>query len=130
VLHAHPVPEGPNDASVALLVRTGGLRLLLLGDLEPPAQRALARSPAAEALREVDVLKVAHHGSAYQDPGLMRRAAPRLALVSCGEDNPYGHPAPGTLAALSAGGAAVLRTDRDGALAVVGGGGRLRVARD
>ncbi|MEU2751075.1 ComEC/Rec2 family competence protein [Streptomyces collinus] len=127
---AHPVPEGPNDASVAMLVRSGGLRLLLLGDLEPPAQRALARSPAAEALEGVDVLKVAHHGSAYQDPGLMGRVAPRLALISCGEDNSYGHPAPGTVAALRDGGAAVLRTDRDGALAVVGGDGELRVARD
>ncbi|CAL9602377.1 hypothetical protein SUDANB1_05453 [Streptomyces sp. enrichment culture] len=125
-----PVPEGPNDASVAMLVRSGGLRLLLLGDLEPPAQRALARSPAAEALEGVDVLKVAHHGSAYQDPGLMGRVAPRLALISCGEDNSYGHPAPGTVAALRDGGAAVLRTDRDGALAVVGGGGELSVARD
>ncbi|MFB6845414.1 ComEC/Rec2 family competence protein [Streptomyces sp. NPDC056373] len=130
MLPAHPVPEGPNDASVALLVRSAGLRLLLLGDLEPPAQRALARSPAAEVLEGVDVLKVAHHGSAYQDPGLIRRAAPRLALISCGEDNSYGHPAPGTVAALRAGGAAVLRTDRDGALAVTGGGGELRVARD
>ncbi|GAA4559940.1 ComEC/Rec2 family competence protein [Streptomyces collinus] len=130
LLPAHPVPEGPNDASVAMLVRSGGLRLLLLGDLEPPAQRALARSPAAEALEGVDVLKVAHHGSAYQDPGLMGRVAPRLALISCGEDNSYGHPAPGTVAALRDGGAAVLRTDRDGALAVVGEGGELSVARD
>ncbi|MFF8013451.1 ComEC/Rec2 family competence protein [Streptomyces sp. NPDC007929] len=125
-----PEPEGPNDASVAMLVRTAGLRLLLLGDLEPPAQRALARSPAAEALEGVDVLKVAHHGSAYQDPGLIRRAAPRLALISCGAGNSYGHPAPGTVAALRAGGAAVLRTDRDGALAVAGGGEELRVARN
>ncbi|MFC9679727.1 ComEC/Rec2 family competence protein [Streptomyces sp. NPDC056948] len=130
VLPAHPVPEGPNDASVAMLVRSAGLRLLLLGDLEPPAQRALARSPAAEALSGVDVLKVAHHGSAYQDPGLIRRAAPRLALISCGANNTYGHPAKGTVAALRAGGATVLRTDRDGALAVAGGGGELRVARD
>ncbi|MFF8230040.1 ComEC/Rec2 family competence protein [Streptomyces caelestis] len=133
LLPAHPAPEGPNDASVAMLVRSAGLRLLLLGDLEPPAQRALARSPAADVLESVDVLKVAHHGSAYQDPGLIRRAAPRLALISCGADNTYGHPAPGTVAALRAGGAAVLRTDQDGSLAVVGGtggGGELRVARD
>ncbi|MFH8656632.1 ComEC/Rec2 family competence protein [Streptomyces afghaniensis] len=127
---AHTAPEGPNDASVAMLVRSAGLRLLLLGDLEPPAQRALARSPAAEALERVDVLKVAHHGSAYQDPGLTGRAAPRLALISCGAGNSYGHPAPGTVAALRAGGAVVLRTDRDGALAVVGEGGELSVARD
>ncbi|MCP8711533.1 ComEC/Rec2 family competence protein [Streptomyces sp. AC04842] len=128
----HPAVEGANDASVAMLVRTGGLRLLLLGDLEPPAQRALARSPEARQLAGVDVLKVAHHGSAYQDPGLVRLAAPRLALISTGEDNSYGHPAPGTVDALRVGGAAVLRTDRDGALAVVsgtGGDGELEVAR-
>lgn len=117
-------PEGPNDASVALLVRTGGLRLLLLGDLEPPAQQALVRSPAAADLAGVDVLKVAHHGSAYQEPELLRLAAPRVALVSAGAGNPYGHPAPTTTAALRAGGAVVLRTDRDGALAVTGTGGR------
>ncbi|MFI5659132.1 ComEC/Rec2 family competence protein [Streptomyces sp. NPDC051684] len=118
-----PTPDGPNDASVTLLVRVAGMTLLLLGDLEPPAQRALLRTPAGARLPPVDVLKVAHHGSAYQDPELLRRAAPRVALISVGRDNPYGHPAPGTLAALRARGAAVLRTDRDGAVAVVGGGG-------
>ncbi|MCF1596326.1 ComEC/Rec2 family competence protein [Streptomyces muensis] len=123
-------PDGPNDASVTLLVRSAGLRLLLLGDLEPPAQRALLRSPAGVLLGGVDVLKVAHHGSAYQDPELIRRAAPRLALISCGADNPYGHPAPSTVAALRAQGAVVLRTDEDGALAVAGTGARLRVAGD
>ncbi|MFF4268765.1 ComEC/Rec2 family competence protein [Streptomyces sp. NPDC001536] len=123
-------PEGPNDASVALLVRSGGLRFLLLGDLEPPAQRALLGSPAGALLGGVDVLKVAHHGSAYQDPELIRRAAPRLALISVGRDNTYGHPAPGTVAALRDQGAMVLRTDEDGALAVLGTGESLRVAGD
>jgi competence protein ComEC len=127
-----PVPDqdGPNDASVTLLVRTAGLRLLLLGDLEPLAQQELLRSPAAALLGGVDVLKVAHHGSAYQDPDLIRRVAPRLALISCGEGNPYGHPAPSTVAALRAMGAVVLRTDVDGALAVGGAGDGLRVTRD
>ncbi|MEU6824917.1 ComEC/Rec2 family competence protein [Streptomyces atriruber] len=119
-----PRPEGPNDASVTLLVRTGGLTLLLLGDLEPPAQRALLRTPAAASIGSVDVLKVAHHGSAHQDPELLRRAAPRLALISCGADNSYGHPSPVTVAALRAGGAQVLRTDTDGAVAVVASGSR------
>jgi competence protein ComEC len=125
-----PTPEGPNDASVTMLVRSAGLTLLLLGDLEPPGQRELARSPDAAALGAVDVLKVAHHGSAYQDPGLIRAMAPRLALISVGADNPYGHPAPGTVAALRAGGATVLRTDEDGAIAVAGTAKELLVARD
>ncbi|MGW8554203.1 ComEC/Rec2 family competence protein [Streptomyces tubercidicus] len=110
--------DGPNDASVTLLVRTGGLTILLLGDLEPPAQQGLLA--AHPELGGVDVLKVAHHGSAYQDPPLMQRLAPRLALISCGADNPYGHPAPRTIAALRAQGARVLRTDTDGAIAVLG----------
>ncbi|MFY1676839.1 MULTISPECIES: ComEC/Rec2 family competence protein [unclassified Streptomyces] len=124
---AVPGTDGPNDASVTLLVRTAGLRLLLLGDLEPPAQRALDRSYGT-ALADVDVVKVAHHGSAGQDEDFLRRVRPRLALVSCGADNSYGHPAPRTLAALRAGGATVLRTDRDGAVAVTGTAADLRVA--
>ncbi|GAA2337606.1 ComEC/Rec2 family competence protein [Streptomyces cuspidosporus] len=113
-----PGVEGPNDASVTLLVRTAGLTFLLLGDLEPPAQSALLA--AHPALPEVDVLKVAHHGSAYQDPRLLRRLSPRLAVISCGSDNPYGHPSPRTVATLRAQGAAVLRTDSAGPIAITG----------
>jgi competence protein ComEC len=119
------VPEGPNDASVTLLVRIeGGPTLLLLGDLEPPGQRGLLR--AHPALPPIDVLKVAHHGSAHQHPGLLRGVRPRLALISCGRDNLYGHPSPRTVGALRAGGAVVLRTDTDGAIAVTGSGRGLR----
>ncbi|MFI8354153.1 ComEC/Rec2 family competence protein [Streptomyces cyaneofuscatus] len=116
---------GPNDSSVTLYVRAaGGLTLLLLGDLEPPAQRGLLHGPAG--LPRVDVLKVAHHGSGFQDAGLLDSVRPRLALISCGADNPYGHPAPRTVDALGAAGARVLRTDTDGAIAVTGAGKELR----
>ncbi|MFE7573654.1 ComEC/Rec2 family competence protein [Streptomyces sp. NPDC057521] len=118
------VPQDPNDASVTLFVRTGGLALLLPGDLEPPAQQALLLSHPE--LPRVDVLKVAHHGSAHQDSALLRAVRPRFALVSVGRDNPYGHPAPRTVDALAAEGAVVLRTDRDGAIAVTGAGSGLR----
>jgi len=118
--------EEPNDSSVTLLVQSGGLTLLLLGDLEPPAQQGMLRSHPA--LPQVDVLKVAHHGSAHQDPGLLRSARPRLALISCGKDNPYGHPAARTVEALEATGAEVLRTDLHGAIAVTGAGSGLRAA--
>ncbi|MFF1486131.1 ComEC/Rec2 family competence protein [Streptomyces sp. NPDC058319] len=123
-------PDGPNDASVTLLVRSGSLSLLLLGDLEPPAQQQLAHSPDAARLARVDILKVAHHGSAYQDPELTRLVSPRAALISVGAGNTYGHPSPRTVAALRAQGATVLRTDRDGALAVTGEGAGVRVVRD
>ncbi|MGW8329744.1 ComEC/Rec2 family competence protein [Streptomyces sp. NPDC055897] len=120
-----PAPDGPNDASVTLLVHTGaGLTLLLPGDLEPLSQRGLLRENPG--LGRVDVLKVAHHGSAHQEPALLRAVRPRLALISVGRGNRYGHPAPGTVAVLRAWGAAVLRTDTDGAIAVAGEGDSLR----
>jgi competence protein ComEC len=125
---ARVVHEGsvPNNASVVLLVRTHGIRLLLTGDVEPPAQRAmLARVPVPP----VDVLKVAHHGSAYQDADLLAAARPRIALISVGADNDYGHPAPTTLRALRDSGALVGRTDRDGTLVVVGDRRHLRLVR-
>ena len=71
------------------------------------------------------MLKVPHHGSRYQDLDLLTSLGARLALVSSGADNDYGHPAASTLVALEATGARVLRTDLDGDLVVVERGGRL-----
>ncbi|GHJ60041.1 membrane protein [Nocardioides sp. OK12] len=105
-----------NDQSVVLLAEVGGVRVLLPGDLEPPGQAALGR--ALPAL-DVDVLKVPHHGSRHQDLDLLTSLGADLALVPVGADNDYGHPDPGLLAALEVAGAQVLRTDTDGALAVV-----------
>jgi competence protein ComEC len=109
--------EGPNDASVSLLVTAGGLRFALLGDLEPIAQAELLRSAHPGP---VDVLKVAHHGSARQDWALAQALHPRLALISVGAGNSYGHPSPRTVDRLRALGATVLRTDRTGDIAVLG----------
>ncbi|MFF0294023.1 ComEC/Rec2 family competence protein [Kitasatospora sp. NPDC004614] len=84
--------------------------------------------PGSPGLGRVDVLKVAHHGSAHQDWALMAGLRPRLALISCGTGNPYGHPAPQTVAGLRALGAAVVRTDRVGDIAVLGDAPSLAVA--
>ena len=114
----------PNNASTVLLVRVRGVRMLLTGDVEPEAQRVLV---ARGGLGRVDVLKVAHHGSAYQDPDLLATVRPRLALVSVGADNDYGHPARSTLTALRRSGAVVGRTDRDGTVLVAGSGRSVRL---
>jgi competence protein ComEC len=77
----------------------------------------------------VEILKVAHHGSA--DPRLAELLAltrPRIALVSVGTGNDYGHPTPSTMATLEAApGLAVYRTDRDGRITVESDGERLSV---
>ncbi|WP_370109957.1 ComEC/Rec2 family competence protein [Streptacidiphilus sp. MAP12-33] len=124
------VPAGPNNASVALLVTLPGLRIALLGDLEPPAQQRLlaALAEAPGGVPGVDVLKVAHHGSAKQDPALIGALHPRLALLSVGRDNRYGHPAATTLRLLRVLGTTVVRTDQQGDLAVLLVNGALAVA--
>ena len=115
--------DNANDASVVLLVESRGLRLLLTGDVEPPAQAVLLR----ESLGPVDVLKVPHHGSRHQDEQLLAGLGARLALVSVGEDNDYGHPSPEVMEHLEESGAVVHRTDVDGDVAVVVRDGQLRV---
>jgi competence protein ComEC len=106
----------PNDASVVLLVEVRGIRLLLMGDEERPSQADLRRTTTG--LR-ADVLKVAHHGSSKQDADLVEGLGARLAVISVGVDNDYGHPAPSTMQLLRRAGMQVRRTDLDGDVAVV-----------
>lgn len=106
----------PNNGSLVLRLEVGGRVLLLAGDVESEAQADLLADPAA--LR-ADVLKVPHHGSADQDAAFLAAVRPRLALTSLGAGHSYGHPAPSTLEELSRLGARVLRTDRDGDVALL-----------
>ena len=107
------IDENPNNISIAALIKSRDLTLFAAGDIEPPIQERLRGK-----VGRVDIYKVAHHGSRFQDLTLMRELSPSLALISVGEGNSYGHPAPSTIAALSRLHAKVLRTDRDGAIAV------------
>jgi len=129
-----PLPDSPtvgpgdgstaNEASVVLLVQVAGLRLLLTGDVEPEGQAVLAR--LAPGLH-VDVLKMPHHGSRYQDEDWLLSLQPRVVLVSVGAHNDYGQPATSSLQPLADAGAQVLRTDQHGDLAVVSDDGGPRV---
>jgi competence protein ComEC len=112
-----------NNASVVLLAELRGVRLLLTGDIEPPAQAALLSGGGD---LHADVYKVPHHGSTYQDSRLLAAVRPRVALVCVGAGNDYGQPAPSTVSALKGSGAAVLRTDERGDVAVVAAGQALR----
>ncbi|WP_239095811.1 ComEC/Rec2 family competence protein [Micromonospora lutea] len=108
----------PNNNSLVLLATVDRVRILLTGDAEVEQQRALRERLPPEWLR-ADVLKVAHHGSAYQDPAFLDAVRPTVALVPVGVGNTYGHPNEAVLARLARGGARVLRTDIGGDVAVV-----------
>ena len=107
--------SGINNSSIALDITIGKLRLFAGGDIEPPAQAAIVQSGLVHS---VDLLKVAHHGSAYQEMDLLNLLKPRVALIRVGFGNPYGHPAASTIAALESRGVRVFRTDLDGAISV------------
>ena len=99
--------KGSNERSLLLQVELEGVSLLLTGDL--PA----ASEP--ETLPDCDVLKVAHHGSRYAtSQRLLEQTTPRVALISVGARNSYGHPTERVLGDLAAIGAEIYRTDESG----------------
>lgn len=107
--------SGINNSSIAMLITVDGLTFYTSGDTEPPAQEEIASSGL---IHGVDLMKVSHHGSAYQYLPLIDTLKPKVALISVGVGNSYGHPSTATIAALTNRGIAVYRTDLDGAIAV------------
>ncbi len=105
-----------NDASITVAIRTGPLTVLALGDLEKGGQGALARILRTPVV--VDLVKVAHHGSASQSPELANLITARVATISVGKENPYGHPAPQTRALYASRALAVLTTAECGDIAL------------
>jgi competence protein ComEC len=119
----HGTRSDPNNSSLILRAEVGGVRVLLPGDEEIEAQRDLV---AAGADLRADVLKVPHHGSAYSDPSFLAAVHARVGVISVGTENDYGHPSPLLLRQMSRLAVPVLRTDRDGDIAIAGSPGHLR----
>jgi len=109
---------GLNDASIATLSTVSGVTVLGLGDLEHEGQRDLARRLGGIV---VDVVKVPHHGSDRQEPELAALVSARVAIVSVGAHNTYGHPSPDALALWGARAGVLLRTDQCGDVVVTPG---------
>ena len=107
--------RGINDTSVVMLGEADGRRFLLTGDAEDDVDPVLL----AHGLPKLDVLKVAHHGSATAtSAALLAVTRPTVAMISVGAGNDYGHPTAATLGRLRDAGARVYRTDQDGRIEV------------
>jgi competence protein ComEC len=117
--------DDPNRLALVLLASYGEVDALLTADAETDVTARLLA-------RRVEILKVAHHGSA--DEGLareLRELRPDVAVISCGRGNDYGHPTPSTLAALRASaGLGLYRTDEDGRVVIESDGRRLAVGTE
>src|SRR5215218_2735626 len=99
-----------NDNSVAILLTYGTARILLAGDAEANEEEYMANGTYTGPL----TIKVTHHGSnTSSTPLFLSRFPPKVAVIQCGADNPYGHPTPETLDRLQRVGAKVFRNDED-----------------
>ncbi len=117
--------EDPNNHAVVLVASYGQVDALLTADAEGNVTVPIGPPP-------VEILKVAHHGSADSSlPSLLELVRPSVAVVSIGEQNDYGHPTPSTMAALEAfPGLDVYRTDRDGRVTIETDGERISVREE
>jgi competence protein ComEC len=105
-----------NDDSIVVELRHGDVSILLTGDIEREAERALA---PRLALAPIVVLKAPHHGSATSSSApFIAATRPGAVVFSAGRRNPFGHPHPAVLARYRAAGVEIFRTDADGAVAV------------
>jgi len=120
-------PSAKNNDSLVVRLRKGERCILLPGDAEKQAEYAILSENEPGALH-ADVLKIGHHGSKNSSTAEFLAAIdPQIAIISAGEQNPYGHPSPELLDRLEDHHMRVLRTDREGAIQVLTDGHDLRV---
>lgn len=114
ILAPNSTYDNPNDASIALMVRNGENKFLFTGDAGEDAEQDIL---AADVDLSADVYKAGHHGSrSSTSMNFFEAVSPACAVISCGEDNSYGHPHAETLNTFRMNGVKVYRTDEDGTI--------------
>jgi competence protein ComEC len=114
-----PSDAARNDDSLVLRLRYADRGLMLPGDAEKEAEHDMLSENGEDELH-AEVLKIGHHGSKNSTTAeFLAAVKPRLAIISVGEDNPYGHPNAELLERLADAGVRVLRTDRNGAVHIL-----------
>jgi competence protein ComEC len=104
--------EDSNNTSIVLQMDYHGFRALFMGDLGSEAEGEVET-------KDVDVLKVAHHGSKYStSTEWLEKVNPKMAIISAGKNNRYGHPHEELLERLEEVGSVIRRTDEEGEVVV------------
>ncbi len=113
-----------NNSSVVIHVGHGKVSFLFTGDIEAEVENLLVDEGGIEAT----ILKAPHHGGAHSSQmRFLEAVSPEVVLISCGEGNSYGHPAPGSLLRYRKVGARIYRTDHLGSIRVISNGREFRV---
>lgn len=106
-----------NNGSMVLSVEYGDFSLLLTGDVEKAGEEEILKR--IDHIGQYDLLKVAHHGSSGSSgAAFLEVIKPKVSLISCGENNSYGHPAKEVVERLEENGSLVLQTPETGAITV------------
>jgi len=121
------MPKNANDTSVVSMVIFGKNRFLFTGDISDKVEKQLTNSDELVNIKS-DVLKVAHHGSKYStSEEFLTAVVPKAAVISCGKDNSYGHPAPEVLQRLADFDVETLRTDQKGDITMLSDGEKIKI---
>ncbi len=121
--------EGANAYSTVLYMKYGQFTALFTGDMEEEGLDNVKRKLREAQFGRITLLKVAHHGSQYTtDEEFLTLTNPRVALISCGRDNAYGHPHEELLERIDAIGAKVYRTDLGGLISATFDGSDVRLS--
>lgn len=117
MLKSDVIYPSTNENSLVMLVKTGGFTYLFTGDIPYNVEEDLYKKYGKI---DIDVLKVAHHGSGYSSSvTFFQMVHPRIAMIGVGENNLYGHPAPIVIKRLQERNVKILRTDQDGSFSIV-----------
>lgn len=112
--------NNPNDSSIALMLTHGDNKFLFTGDCSENAEDDLV---ADSRNLSANVYQVGHHGSCYSSSqNFLDAVSPTYAVISCGEDNSYGHPSAEALNRFRAMGIQVFRTDEQGSIVATSDG--------
>ena len=115
--------EEYNNSSIGILLKHGDNSFLFVGDAQKEAEEAMLGTGIN---LQADVLKAGHHGSSDSgSEAFLNAVKPQYAVISCGQDNDYGHPHRATLKAFRSRGVLVYRTDEQGSIVVTSDGQKL-----
>ena len=104
-----------NNSSVVVIASIGNASVLLTGDVEPPAQKEIRTKWINP---NVDLIKIPHHGSKFQDQWFPKWSGARLALISVGDKNTYGHPSKETIKLYENSGIKVIDSATSGSVSI------------